>query len=943
MDYRVSAPILKVLTLSLFLVIAIFPIYESEAQTNVITGTIGAYSFQTGSFEIISRAKNMFSPVETISEGTPPSNSYTYVAEANGDLSIVFESTAGGYPYLEVNGAAYGYTDGFNLRVSSGESVSFILSAPAKQTDYTMTQADSGEVTFTDIFSWDSTTGMVTYSLNAAMEQVPTFSWTPQTPVKGDDVWVHTSMNTVLLKDVTWFINDFEVTDAHGSSQWELTDIQDGTYEITLRVTDLYDVVTEKTSTITVGNQKTLYGTIFDDLGNIYQDLTVHLYWDNVYQETTWTDQDGYYEFTEINGQPITLPVTGVGEILIEFIDKDLVFEVRDADKDIDNAVSVTYPIQAITSEAQLEYNIGFYGDMADDSDTPKVREERVDEHALIFYYTNTAKLFFYEKFGYFFQNTPLYVLTADSLDDEAYFKSSGNPSLNGKTDYPMIYYTSPAIGRTDNDAPINREFHEFSHYLMWDLYGKFPPMHYEDHIILPLEWIDENHGGFDNHCSSDSYAEGFAEFFALAINKEINVKPPATTYLPDFAWSRYPVGKGQDHLELNIKQTKDEEFSLAGILWDLYDGTDVVDKDNIDLSIDDIWILLTKQYTSPLYYQYNSWWGITENIPENNTEFRHIYYIIDLYNGLIENEPLYSFTMDDVNSLFVSHGIFTDINGDGILQFNEPVGLNTTIKTDRRKRPVDDSQILTIDIPEDILPCELKISITHQTVYSQYDHEYVIPVTQTPVQIPLMMPPVQYGPTMTVEVIKPGYIDTDPLQLDLDTYENTISSQGNLGSHTPTITSSAGEYVIIADLDSPQAVETGSTATITVTLDYSFNEITQISIGIYDYTSETNIAEEYYWVQGTEFEAFILQLTSPDSATTLNLEANVVFMQGEEWYYTDGDQWYVNFTVDVEKPSGGIPGYPIYALLTGLSVYLFSKKNRGSSVARKPGHHTEK
>lgn len=937
MDYRVSAPILKVLTLFLFLVIALSPILEAEAQTNVITGTIGAYSFQTGSFEIISRAKDMFSPVEIISEGTPPSNSYTYVAEANGDLSIVFESTAGGYPYLEVNGAAYGYTDGFNLRVSSGESVSFTLSAPAKQTDYTMTQADSGEVTFTDIFSWDSTTGVVTYSLNAAMDQVPTFSWSPLTPVIGDDVWIHTPLNTMLVKDVTWFLNGFEVTDAHGASQWDLINIQDGAYEVTLRVTDLYDVVSEITNTITVGDQQILYGVIFDDLDNRYQDLTVHLYWDNVLQGTTWTDEDGYYEFTEINGQPITLPVTGAGEIKIEFIDKDHVFEVRDEDLDIDNAVSVTYPIQAITSEAQLEYNIGFYGDMADDPDTPKVNEQRIDEHALIYYYTNMAARFYDEKLGYFFWNTPVYIVTKNSLDNEAFFRSGNNPIMNGKTDYPMIQYTSPAIGRTDNEVPINREFHEFSHYVMWDDYGKFPPLHGDYNAANNFVWTDVNHDGFSNHCTSDSYVEGFAEFMALVINKEMDVQSASTSLLPDFVWSRYPIGKGQIHLEYNIKQTTVEELSLAGILWDLYDGKEAADKDNIDLTIEDIWILITQPYTSPLYYRYNPATGKTDKLPETDTEFRYIHYIKDLYDGLLENEFLYSYTVDDVNSLFISHSFFTDTNGDGVRQLNEPVGLNTINHPDRRKQPVDPTQLLSIDVAENLLPCELKISVTHPTEYSQYDHEYTVPVTQTPVQIPLMMPPAQYEPTMTVEVIKSGYIDTDPLQLDLDTYENIIASQGNLGTHTPTITSSADDYVVINDLDAPQTVETGSPATITVTLDYSFNELTQISIGIYDYTSETNIAEEYYWVQGTEVEDFVIQLTSPDSAGTLDLEANVVFQQGDEWYYTEDDQWYTNFTVNVVKPSPGIPGYSILSLLTGLSAYLISKKNRGSSTARKP------
>ena len=904
-----------------------------HAQTDTISGTLGSYSFSPGSFEIVSRAKDIFSPVEVISEGHAPSSSYNYVADGNGYLSVKFVPTAGnGWLVLELNGELYGWgtADGFGKNVQAGEMVSFKLSPPVTQTGYEMVQDEvSGEITMTDTFSWNSSIGLIEFNLTLADIPDVDFSWHPREPARGDNVMFYTSLNTMTLNSMTWLINDVIVDDAQSSSTWEYTNIQDGVYEVTLQVEDQYGVTAEKTHTITVGEQQVLYGVIFDDLGNRYEDLTVHLSWDGVHQDTTWTDNDGYFEFTTINGQPITLPLNGMGEIKIEFVDRDHMFEIRDLGTDKTKPVSVTYPVIAISTEAELEYNIGFFADMADDPDTLLVDESLTADNALIFYYTNIAKRFYEDKLNYFFLDTPLYVLTENKNTDEAYFSSAQNPEINGMTKYPMIYYSSPTMYRFTREAPINREFHEFSHYVMWDMYGELPPNHYD--LDFSGKWValDINHDCFINHCSSDSYVEGFAEFMALVINKEMNVQPPYVSIIPDFGWSRYPVGTSEYYLEYNLDQVKDEELSFASLLWDLYDGIEPIDQDNIDLSLDDVWLIITQPYTCPVYYQYNSAIGMTEKLDETTTEFRYIHYIIDLYDGLMDNEPLYTYSATDIDSIFISHKIFNDTNQDGVRQIGEPIGINLLNDPDRRNQPVDETKLLTLDIPESMLPIDIMLTTTHGGAYSQYDHAYTVTISEYPAIIPIIMPPETYMPEMKIEVVEQGYTDLDPLILDPDTYNTLIDTNGNLGSHTPTLDSGSAEYLIINQIEYPQTVETGETITLTATLEYSFNELTLINLGIYDYASDSYVFEETYWVQGVEVEEYVAQLVAPDSEQTLELEANVVFQQDETWYYTEGDEWNTYFTIDVTGSSSGIPSFPLLAILAGLTLFVFVNQKR--------------
>jgi hypothetical protein len=149
---------------------------------------------------------------------------------------------------------------------------------------------------------------------------------------------------------------------------------------------------------------------------------------------------------------------------------------------------------------------------------------------------------------------------------DFAFYRGSTH---SDKVDEPYIAlgHASSVLGA--RGVPDNREYHEFGHAFFADVFGDYVP-------VVPG---DRNHGGYyANGASTDSWVEGFAEFYSMMVAKHID---------RDLAAHRYRIGAEYD-LEVDHKPWEAggwwEEFTVAGLLLDLEDGT--VDYQNVqDLS----------------------------------------------------------------------------------------------------------------------------------------------------------------------------------------------------------------------------------------------------------------------------------------------------------------------------------------------------------------------
>lgn len=163
-------------------------------------------------------------------------------------------------------------------------------------------------------------------------------------------------------------------------------------------------------------------------------------------------------------------------------------------------------------------------------------------------------------------------------------------------------------------------EWHEYSHHVMNSIYETFP-----------MEGV--NHAGYINPSTTDSWAEGFAIFMPVVIAD----------------YHKLPSPKGFDPALGNLNANflawghrgYHEPVAVAGILWDLYSGSD--GDDNNKLTIEQIWAVL-----------------------KNNHQDMY-----SVYQGFIGAHPDLKAHIDRI---FINHGFFADtVEGNRKLDPHEP------------------------------------------------------------------------------------------------------------------------------------------------------------------------------------------------------------------------------------------------------------------------------
>lgn len=125
----------------------------------------------------------------------------------------------------------------------------------------------------------------------------------------------------------------------------------------------------------------------------------------------------------------------------------------------------------------------------------------------------------------------------------------------------------APESLATHGDRPMNREWHELGHHVLADVQGD----------LFPRYWVssqvsDTNHAGRLNPTSSDSWTEGFAEFFSTLVEREASRHPQAGLY----RMNRSVVNLDQNFTSFSVRDGlggQGEEMAVAALLWDLVDS----------------------------------------------------------------------------------------------------------------------------------------------------------------------------------------------------------------------------------------------------------------------------------------------------------------------------------------------------------------------------------
>ncbi|PIT84827.1 hypothetical protein COU37_01040 [Candidatus Micrarchaeota archaeon CG10_big_fil_rev_8_21_14_0_10_45_29] len=306
-------------------------------------------------------------------------------------------------------------------------------------------------------------------------------------------------------------------------------------------------------------------------------------------------------------------------------------------------------------------------------------------------------------------------------------------------------YHTGPfgiAIGDrcaifTYPDAPINREFHEFGHHVQYDAFERMPYM-----------TGDTNHGSYANPTSTDSVVEGWAEVFALLVNEFNGGKYP----------SLYPVGTGVENIEVNHKivgrgvgpNVPDEEIVAASLLWDFVDGKNKVDEDYVQVSAEKFWSFFRGKYKF-----------------SDGTE-GNIYNLADLYDasqtqgGWDLQEDGDKDGINNLDELFIAHGIFKDDNGNGGYDAGEKIGVTlNSASNERRKIQPKEGASLAVNVRDDSgnpIDAVFVVEIEFEPPYDIYDYEYSVPLPADEKSLDLAMPRGDYGATATISAYSPGY-----------------------------------------------------------------------------------------------------------------------------------------------------------------------------------------
>lgn len=181
---------------------------------------------------------------------------------------------------------------------------------------------------------------------------------------------------------------------------------------------------------------------------------------------------------------------------------------------------------------------------------------------------------------------------------------------------------SEPDMPVNNENAPQNREWHEYNHHILFNLHKKWPQA---------PEGYEKNHAGFLNVNTSDSYVEGFAEFMSLMVGEYSGYS---------FGDVYHPIGSMElDYIPVDYTGMG-EEFAIVGVLWDLYDE---INDDPLQLPLKDIWAVLS----------------------QFNNDFTHV------YERLATRYPRHKM---QINQIFLNHGFFINLDqGNGRWDFGEP------------------------------------------------------------------------------------------------------------------------------------------------------------------------------------------------------------------------------------------------------------------------------
>lgn len=306
-------------------------------------------------------------------------------------------------------------------------------------------------------------------------------------------------------------------------------------------------------------------------------------------------------------------------------------------------------------------------------------------------------------------------------------------------------------------DRPDNREFHEYAHHIIY-----ISPIGGVN-AHPPLGPGNVNHGGLQNSHSGDSWHEGLAEFLSIVISDVMLSR--AEKPIPTIYWSgeANPANlednyRLDDHRQPGRQPGGPEEFAIASLLWDLYDGVNLSEDDLVSISLEQIW-------------------GVFEERGPQLMTFRDVYFAFIRFS-----EETGAVRREDLQQLFVAHGFYNDIDGDGLYDIGEPVGATSWNPNfpNRGKRPLINGSFLIFNILEEDGPpvsdVVFNITVIYHPPFTERSLSYLLySPGPSPHPFAVVAPPVPSQ--LVITALKEDYRCVEELTIDYDYYWESVNT----------------------------------------------------------------------------------------------------------------------------------------------------------------------
>lgn len=340
-----------------------------------------------------------------------------------------------------------------------------------------------------------------------------------------------------------------------------------------------------------------------------------------------------------------------------------------------------------------------------------------------------------------------------------AYYALNNHPNLK-----PPVSGEQGVILITDSQSVfghvyMNVEWHESFHHLMWRVL--------RDAMNAGPDY-GSSHGGFANPSTRASWVEGWAEFWPCVMRQS----PQYQIDDKDWVFKGKVLVSGSVSIEQNWQawdysgMTPREEFAVAGVLWDLYDGTDE-SGDSIQLPVSSIWSILT------------------QSNPITITNVSELYRVLTK----VETRRAHQLRIDQLNSIFISHGFYAEtvweLPGNGIYvllgkyrRYNgEEVGWGGRWLPENKPRPNVEpvpSAYLKVNLAESTIS-NTTITVTLDFDQPYYDYSYTIKAPGPSAMIYVEPPPTRTLALVTVTASN-GTQTSQPFTIDNQTYWQRVA-----------------------------------------------------------------------------------------------------------------------------------------------------------------------